>query len=364
LAGQTGVISIDSALFLILGTNIGTCLTALLASIGASTNAKRAAFIHLVFNMIGTILFSLLLVALKTYIVKLLQFLSPSSVQMQIAYFHVLFNVITTAALLPFIRQLTWFAEKVIKAGKDGKEEFKLRYIDDRILHTPPIAVTQTVKEVLNMAETARINLDRAYGAITSGDLSERDRIRRDEQKINFINRGVTGYLVKLASLSLPQADDKLVGSLYHVVSDIERIGDHAENFLEDAEAMQKSGAKFSAQALGELNEMYGLITRMFTHAVSAFERRDSAPLKTVAELEAQTDAMKRDLEHRHIDRLNKGECSVESGTYFYALISEMERVADHLTNIAFSIKNPNGSIILGSKKSRELNAEVKAGGA
>ncbi len=334
------VLPVESGLYIVLGTNIGTCITAIIASVGTSTNAKRAALIHLTFNLIGTVIFSLLLVFLNKYFVKLLTLMAPNAPAMQIAYFHIFFNLFTTLILVPFIRQLTWFATKVIRDKENDEEVLKLYYIDDRILHTPPIAVAQTLKEVLNMAEMARQNLDRAFNALTTGNVSEKDKIIRDEQKINYINRGVARYLVKMASLSLPTTDEKLVGSLHHVISDIERIGDYAENFLEDAEQMKEGGVEFTPAAIGELNEMYGKVTEMYRRAIKIFEYRDLSGLSSVDDIENQIDEMKILFEHTHIARLNAGECTVESGSHFYAVISALERIADHLTNVAYSIRS------------------------
>ncbi len=342
MAGQ-GLLTVESALFIVLGTNIGTCVTAIIASLGTSANAKRAAFIHLTFNVIGTIFFTLVLLVLKNPILSLLSLLAPGIFGMQIAYFHLIFNVITTALLCPFIKQLTWFASKVIKMKADDKDALRLYFIDDRILQTPPIAVSQTLKEVRHMADLARDNLNRAFRALIYGDTSEAALIRKEEQRINFINKGTANYLVKMASLNLPVSDDKLLGTLHHVISDIERIGDHAENILEEAEKMKESSVTFSQSAIDELNAMFFKVTDMYWRAVEIFEKRDPGLLLALNELECEVDAMKRIMELKHIDRLNKGECSVETGVHFYAVITSLERIADHLTNISYSIKSPAG---------------------
>lgn len=335
-----GVISINTALFIVLGTNIGTCITALLASIGASTNAKRTALIHLMFNVVGTMMFTIFLWIFSKQVVQLLEFLIVSR-QMQIAWFHVGFNVITTLLLVPFIKQLTMIAEHVIKDKKSDDDRLHLYYIDDRILHTPPIAVAQVLKEVLNMSEIAKANMQLAMDAVLTLDISNREKIRKDEERINFINRGVARYLIKMASLSLPRSDEKLVGSLHHVISDIERIGDHAENFLEEAEDMIENSINFSDDALAELRSMFNKVNSMFNICMDVFEKRDEQKLKTIAELEEDIDLQNRLLGNNHIMRLNNGNCTVESGTYFYSMITALERIADHLTNIAFSIKPP-----------------------
>lgn len=352
-----GIIPMGSALFVILGTNIGTCVTAIIASFGASTNAKRTAVIHLLFNSIGTFVFTTFIWIFKDGAVWLLSRMS-SSPQMQVALFHVIFNVLTTALLVPFIKPLTKLATVLVREKKDCDDTLKMYYIDDRILHNPPIAVAQALKEVVNMSEMARDNLDRAMKGVLEKNTSEKDKVFKEEEKINFINKGVARYLIKMQSLSLGKSDEKLVGSLHHVISDVERIGDHAENFMEEAEEMAAGGVSFSQDAAAELSEMYKKVRSMFDTAIYVFENRDTGRLKEVSEMENEIDVMKRTLGNNHVERLNSGKCSVESSTYFYALITALERVADHLTNIAFSIRSASGSQLEAMAKIAEENAK------
>lgn len=351
-----GIIPLSSALFIILGTNIGTCVTALIAAVGASTNAKRTAMIHLLFNAIGTILFTAVIWIFRSPVEKLLGLMS-SNTQMQVALFHVFFNVLTTAVLIPFMKPLTKLATLLVREKKDDDEQLKLYYIDDRILHTPPIAVAQVLKEVLNMGEMARGNLDCAMHAVLTGETGDKDKILKTEEKINFINKGVARYLIKMSSLSLSKSDEKLVGTLHHVISDIERIGDHAENFIEQAVEMRENDIVFSEEALSELESMYRRVRGMFDLSLEVFENRDTSKLKQVSDDESDIDMLKKLLGNNHIMRLNNGNCTVESGTYFYAVTSALERVADHLTNVAFSIKSPSGSQVEAMQK---LAAEAK----
>lgn len=352
-----GVLPMDLALFIVLGTNIGTCVTAILASMGATTNAKRAAFIHLTFNLIGTIIFTAFLWIFRAFVVRALQAVIPD-VRMQIAWFHVCFNVITTLLLVPFIRPLTRLATFVIRGKKGAADELKLQYIDDRILHTPPIAVAQVLKEVSNMASLARDNLECGFEAVISGDIGKREHVRLEEDRINFINKGVARYLIKMSGLNLPYSDEKLVGSLHHVISDIERIGDHAEDFMEQAEQMQESGFAFSEEALKELRDMYDVVREMFDKSIYVFENRDTDRLPEISELENQVDMFKKLLSNNHILRLNSGQCTVESGTHFNAIITALERIADHLTNVAFSIRSPSGSQVEAMQKIAKEHAK------
>lgn len=355
-----GIIPMQSALFVVLGTNIGTCVTAILASFGASTNAKRTAVIHLLFNFIGTVIFTVFIWIFRTQAVRLLGAMS-SRPQMQVALFHVLFNVITTGLLIPFMKPLTKLATLLVR-DKQNDDTPKMYYIDDRILHTPPIAVAQVLKEVSNMAHMAQENLDRGFNAIVSGSTAEREKILQTEEQINFINKGVARYLIKMSSLNLPRSDEKLVGTLHHVIGDIERIGDHAENFIEEAQDMQENGVTFSDDAMDELVNMYAKVRHMFDRSIYVFENRDQSALKEISALESEVDMLKRVLGNNHIMRLNSGNCSVECGTHFYGIISSLERVADHLTNVAFSIKSPSGSQLEAMEKIAREQAKRRHG--
>lgn len=339
-----GIIPMGSALFVILGTNIGTCVTAIIASFGASTNAKRTAVIHLLFNAIGTIIFTVFIWVFKDGVVWLFGKMS-SSAQMQVALFHVIFNLLTTLMLVPFIKQLTRFASFVVREKRGGEDEAPhMYYIDERFLQTPPIAVAQVKREVDHMGEMAKANLKRAMTAVFTQDLSEHEKVERDEQRINFINKGVSKYLIKLSSRSLTRSDEKFVGSLHHVVNDIERIADHADDFMGYAREMKENDCKFTQGAIDELEDMYDKVMAMFDEALFIFENNAVGKLNGFSAREEEVDMTKRLLGYNHIRRLNAGGCTVESGTYFYAIINALERIADHLTNIAFSIKSPSGS--------------------
>lgn len=356
-----GIIPLSSALFVILGTNIGTCVTAILASFGASTNAKRTAMIHLLFNAIGTVFFTVLIWIFRSQAVWILERLSDNP-QMRVALFHVIFNVFTTAMLVPFMKPLTRLATLLVREKEGDDSALKMYYIDDRILQTPVIAVAQVTKEVAHMGVMAQKNLDRGFNAIAERSLAEREKIMQQEEKIDFVNKGVARYLIKTSSLNLSRSDEKIVGALHHVISDIERIGDHAENFLEEAEEMNENGVTFSDDAMDELKNMYAKVRFMFERSLYVFENRDENGLAEISALESEVDMLKRVLGNNHIMRLNSGNCSVECGTHFYAVISALERVADHLTNIAFSIKSPSGSQLEAMEKIAREHAKKRHG--
>ncbi|MCH5161898.1 MAG: Na/Pi cotransporter family protein [Clostridiales bacterium] len=339
-----GALKLEVAMFIVLGSNIGTCVTAWIASIGASTDAKRVAVIHLTNKLVGTIIFTAIIWPLTTQVADVLRVCFPRP-EFQVAMFHFFFNLFTTIILLPFIKWVVKIAELVVREKRGGKDEAPhMYYIDERFLKTPAIAVAQVKSEVDHMGDMAKVNLKRAMTAVLTLDLSEKDEVERDEQRINYINKGVAKYLINLSSQSLSRSDEKFVGSLYHVIDDIERIADHAQNFMEDAQEMYETDCSFTPDALDELEDMYDKVMAMFDEAMFIFENNAVGKLKEFSEREQDIDMTKRLLANNHIARLNAGGCSVESGTHFYSIISALERIADHLTNIAFSIKSPSGS--------------------
>jgi len=295
------------------------------------------------FNVIGTVIFTIVIWIFRNPVVSLLSHLGGP--QWQIAWFHFAFNLITTAILLPFINQFVRFTELIVHDKPAKKEEeFRFRYIDDRLLSTPPIAVAQVQKEIMYASELAKENLELSAGALIRGDYVNRQKLEKNESYINRIYHGVVAYLIKLASTSLSEHDEKLVGAYHHVISDLERIGDHAENFAEQAAEMEKENVTFSDAANAELLQMYNKVMNMYDLSLHAFEHRDYVVLSRISAIENEVDEMKDDLSVKHIERLNSGDCAVERGTYFFALISALERIADHLINVAYSIKNPTGS--------------------
>lgn len=343
MVGQ-GVIPVENALFIVLGSNIGTCITAILASIGASTNAKRTAFIHLMFNVIGTVIFTIILWVFTKPIVNALA--GISNMQMQIAWFHVIFNVTTTILLLPFIKYLVKFATFVIKDKKvkaKDKDTPKLKFIDELLLSTPAIALMQVQKEIEYMASLSKQNLEKSYVVLTSQDDSKKDEILKTEENIDFSNNAITKYLIKL-SPNLEASEETRVAGFFHVINDVERLGDHAENFYEIGAQMKEAGLQFSETAQNEIKNMVEKTTEMFDIALNVFTTRNTTKLARLTELEKKVDLMKKDYTASHFNRLATGDCQVEVGAYFFSTISGLERIADHLINVGYSVLNPTGS--------------------
>ena len=349
-----GAIDVSSALFIILGSNIGTCVTAIIASIGTTTNAKRTAFIHLAFNVIGTIIFTIFIWIFTPYIVSFLDAIFPNNGEMQIALFHIIFNVTTTLLLLPFIKWLVRLAELVIREKKkESVPAFTLKYVDDRLLKTPPIALMQVKKEVEYMASLANENLERSFDVIFLKDKTKIDKVYEVEEHINFMNNALTKYLIKLSSL-VNSDEEKIIGSYFHVLNDIERIGDHAENFMEVGIKLIENNLSFSKEGEEEVKTMYSKVLAMYDLAIEGFDDVKKNHLKELDKYEQQLDDMKDDLSSSHFDRLADGKCSIEMGDMFYSIISGLERVGDHLVNVGYSIFNPTGSQTLNAKNKKK----------
>ena len=338
-----GALGIDEALFLVLGSNIGTCATALLACMGAGVNAKRTAFIHVFCKTLGVVLFTPFIWIFKQPVIDLLQMLLPGNPQMQLAWFHVIFNVTNTFLLVGFIKSIVKLATRVIKDKPTVEEQRHLKFVDERLLKTPPIAMMQVKKEIDYMIALARTNIENSFEAIFSGSDKNGKAIYENEGIIDFTNHSLSKYLIKLSSL-VAAGDEKVIGSYFHVLNDVERIGDHAENFHEIGTQMANEGLSFSENATADLKEMHQTVLQMFEIASEAFDDLDTSRLGELTVLENKVDGMKKSLSASHFARLAEGSCKVELSAYFSSTVAGLERVADHLVNVGYSILNPTGS--------------------
>ena len=342
-----GILPLELALFIILGANIGTCLTALLASVGANANSKRVALIHFTFNAIGTVLFAAIIWIFKEPVVNLLVSFfpgkDPMSLQMRVSAFHVIFNVTTTCLLLPFVKQLVDYSCKVIKDKKEAKETLAFKFVDERLLTTPTIALAQVKKEIDYMLALVEDNINNSFVAMFTGSSEHSEKIARNEAIIDFTNSELTKYLIKL-SADMEESDEKVIGSYFHVLNDLERIGDHAENFHEIGIEMIHRGISFSDKARKGIEAMRDATLEMFVLSKDAFEKINKGDLAKLGALEEAVDGMKRDLIAGHFARLAEGNCSVDVSPYYSSVVIGLERVSDHLVNIGFSIVNPTGS--------------------
>lgn len=340
LVALSSVLEFQNAVFIILGSNIGTCVTALLSSIGTSTNARRTALIHLLFNLFGCLIVLAPLWIWGKEFEKFIVLISGPMPTRQIANFHTLFNVFTTIVLLPFTKGIVYLATKIIRPKKNEEENaMRFMFIDERLLDTPPIAVNNTKKEIVRMCGIAKENINLSVAMLIEGKYENASAVRTNEETLNFLNRNITAYLTALSGKDLTLQDEKKVGSYYHVVTDVERVGDYAENIMEYALRLKEEGVDFSDTAKEELKEVVETVDNLFDAAVKVFDERDLTLLPKVDELEEMIDQFNVDLEMKHIERLKKEECSAQVGSVYLQTVSNLERVGDHITNIAFSIK-------------------------
>jgi phosphate:Na+ symporter len=343
----TGVMELHQALFIVLGANLGTCVTALLASVGTNTNAKRVTLIYLTFTSIGMSLFTALVWIFKTPFVNLLTSFfpgdDPMSMQMRVSSFHVLFNVSTTALLLPFVKPLVNFSERMIKEKKTEEETMSLKFVDDRLITTPPVALMQVKKEMDYMFSLVEENVSLSFAAMETEDLSNKEKVFYNEKVINFTNSNLTKFLIKLSS-TVEQRAEQVIGSYFHVLNDLERIGDHAENFFDIATEMANKKIAFSSVGQADMKAMRDTVMQMLKIAKDTFDSLNTDRLEELTALEEQTDNMKREFTAAHFARLAEGHCSMAVSPYYASAIAGLERVGDHLVNVGYSIVNPVGS--------------------
>lgn len=338
--GAAGAITLPSAIYVIYGQNIGTCVTALISSVGTSKTARRTAVVHLMFNVFGAVLF--IAISMLFPFAELVQRIAPGNVMAQISIVHVIFNIVCTAIMLPLSSLLVKVACKVIPGSDPVKSSNSLAYLDARILSTPPVAVAQLFKEVDRMGQLAKETLGMAMDALITQDNTKVDQIYENENTINFLNRGIAEYLVKINGLDLEDYDRQALGSMYHVISDMERIGDHSENLCELAQTLKKSKQKFSPWAVEQATEMRNRVEAMLEEALQMFASRETQPQMAadINRREEIIDDATQELKDLHIERLNQGKCSVVAGTVFMDMLTNLERIADHCTNIAYSMTN------------------------
>ena len=334
-----GVLTFDNALFLALGSNIGTCLTAVLSSVGTSTNAKRTAIVHLLFNTIGCLIFIAPIWIWKTQVNSVFASISPNS-GTQIAVFHTLFNVVVTIVLLPFTKYIVKLVCLIVPDAKKPVEKPDFMYLDERLLSTPPVAVGNIRKEIVRMGEYARANVNDAMQMLLDINVDNTSSIAEREKTLNSLNKNITNYLTKLMGKDLSDEDDRKVGSYYKVVSDVERVGDYAENVMEYSIRLKQSGIELSEDAVQELTIFLQKVNDLYEIAFTAFDDRNTSILGQVKQIEEEIDDYCALLEQRHIDRVKQGSCSAQAGSVFLQTISNLERLADHIYNVARSIKS------------------------
>jgi phosphate:Na+ symporter len=338
---MAGVVNWQSAIFITLGQNIGTCITAILSSVGASKTAKRAAAIHLFFNSIGAIIFGVIL-----FIVFRIQpdFAASNISSTQISMVHTVFNLTNTIILFPFANFLVKLSGIFIDDSKEVAStdvvQITLRHLDDRILETPSFAVQNAIKEVVHMGEITLNNAKVAVDALLNNDEEKAKKVFEVEKVIDSHQKVINDYLVKINNLSLTERQHKVINNLFHTVSNIERVGDHADNLAELAVEKVNNDLFLSEEAYDELKEICNIAIDSFECAIRARETESLDLVKKVKELEKIVDKLKDDLRQKHIDRLSHGICSSENGVVFIDALINLERISDHSLNIANYVKS------------------------
>ena len=331
-----GMVSWSSAVFITLGQNIGTCVTALLSSLGTNRTAKRAAVIHLLFNVIGAVVFGIGMFVIfsfnRTWAVSQVN-------SVGISVFHTVFNVLNTILLYPFGNQLVKLSGILVKDHAPKEEEAEdvsceLPHLDARLLESPSFALEGAVKETVRMGELALLHMETAFDAVRTGNQKQVDRAFKIEETMNEYEKQMAEYLAQISKGSLTDHQRLVVNDLFYTVSDMERISDHCDNIAELAEKMIQEGLSFSQNAMQGFEQITTLAMDSVKAAVLARETEKMAYVQQVIQIEDEIDDLEEDLRTEHIDRLARNECSAERGVFFLDMLSNLERISDHANNI------------------------------
>lgn len=340
LMANQGLLGLDMCMFIILGCNIGACTSALLASLTGKKDAKRAASIHLIFNIIGTLLVFILFILDVDQVVALLAKIAHNDAGRIVAYAHIAIKLFQVIIMSPFIGAIVKMTY-IFVPGDDKKigyrDSHQLKYIGEKVVFNPATAVVEVIKELDRVASLASENLNRAMNALITLDEGEIEEVYEVEENIDFLSHSITDYLVKINQTTLPIEDLKSLGSLFHVVNDIERIGDHAENIADAARRRIDSGVSFSKEAQAELGMMLDMVNTLLRFSLEMFVKSSEEHEEDINHLEEAIDEKEKELQQKHIERLSNNECSPEAGALYSDIISGLERVGDHAVNIAFS---------------------------
>ena len=340
LMANQGLLGLDMCMFIILGCNIGACTSALLASLTGKKDAKRAASIHLIFNVIGTIIVYIIFMACVHQVVGVLSDIAHQDAGRVVAYAHIAIKLFQVVVMAPFIGAIVKMTY-VLVPGSDKKigyrDSHQLKYIGEKVVFNPATAIVEVIKELDRMASLAGENLNRAMNALITLDEEEIAEVYDVEENIDFLSHAITDYLVKINQTTLPIEDLKSIGALFHVVNDIERIGDHAENIADAAKRRNETGVSFSKDAQTEMGIMLDMVNTLLRFSLEMFVKSSEEHQEDISHLEEAIDEKEKELQQKHLERLTNNECTPEAGVLFSDIISGLERVADHATNIAFA---------------------------
>ena len=339
MAGQ-GLVTLPVCFYFILGCNIGSCTPAVMAAMDAKKDAKRAALIHVLFNVFGMVIISIILIFAMEPFTAFIHAISGGDIKRSVANTDTIYKVFQTIIFLPVTTQFIKLVNRLIP-GTDVKQEgFSLQYINMTSVFSPTAAIVEAMQEIGRMGRKAEQNLKLSMEAFFDGDQSKIDQVYQTEKYIDYLSHEITDYLVDVNQRQLPVADSLKIGGLFHVVNDIERIGDHAENIADAAVRMKEQNLTFTKKATKEIQDMFERDMRILTYALEMFENEDRSHMQEILGIEEEVDQMEIDLQNSHIRRMAKGKCSPESGLVFTDLVTGLERIADHATNIAFALTN------------------------
>ena len=341
LMATQGLLELNIVMYIILGCNIGSCATAMIASLSGKKDAKRAALIHLLFNIIGSVILFVILQIAGESIIRMIQSFSADNGRF-VANAHTLIKLFQVIILFPFSSLIVKMTYLLIP-GEDKKVGYRevntLKYIGDKVVFNPATAVVEVIKEIERMGELASENLNRAMNGLITLDEEDINEVYEVEKNINFLNHAITNYLVKINQTNLPIEDLKSIGALFHVVNDIERIGDHAVNVADNARTRKVKELSFSKEAQFEMGKMMDKVNTIIRYSIEMFAEGKYEHMTAISVLEDEIDHLERELQQAHIDRLTRGECTPDAGMLYSDIVSGLERVADHAVNIAFAIK-------------------------
>lgn len=342
----TGLISLNQGIYITMGANIGTCVTALIAGITSTKNAQRTALIHLFFNVSGVVVFLLIGLFMNVGGIDygfLFNKMFPHAPQIQLSMFHTIFNILTVMIVLPLTNLLVKLVAKMIPDRKDDRQnmnEPSFRFFEEHMLRTPPIAVQQIKNEIIEMANTAVSNFDTACKVICDLNYDDMETFRLREKQLNFLQSELARVIGKVLKEELAERDRLYLITALRTLIDLERVGDYAENIIEYADKLKDANTKFSEQAIKEINDLKELIMTLYEKVMTAYRDRDKKSLKNACEIEEEIDAVTEQMTQNHMKRLSSGECTVEIGTQFISFSVNAERIADHFINVAKTIKS------------------------